>query len=185
MKFIDGKPIHLFSTSVELESENVCVSPQNFGASWTLQKWLDLTEILHTCFLGEYLGNFSHLFQNFYIWGFETSFSAKTRLKTLGHAGHFKNGPIWLKFCTLAHWVNTLGCVFHFFKIFIFGAWGWVLAPKRGWKLWRRLNTSKMIRFDWNFAHLLLNTWGHFSFFLNFNFLFLCCYFFLFHLIIR
>ena len=109
-------------------------------------------------------GCFFSFFENFDFWGLGTSFSPKRGWQP----GDFKNGPIWLKFCTLAHWVNTLGCVFHFFKIFIFGAWGRVLAPKRGWKLWGRLNTSKMIRFDWNFAHLLLNTWGHFSIFSKF-----------------
>ena len=47
--------IFKFSTSVELESDNVCVSvcvsvcmPQNFGAVWRLQKLLDLAEIWHT-----------------------------------------------------------------------------------------------------------------------------------------
>ena len=54
---------NLFSTSVELESENVCVFvPKYIGAAWRLQKWSDLAEILHTCSLGKYLGVFFFIF---------------------------------------------------------------------------------------------------------------------------
>ncbi len=94
-------------------------------------------------------------------------------LKTLGQAGHFKNGWIWLKFCTLASWVNTLGIFLIYFKIFIFGALRRVLVPKRGWKLWGMLDTSKMVRFDWNFSHTcsLSEYLGLcFPFFQNFHF---------------
>ena len=59
-----------------------------------------------------------------------TSFSPKTRLKTLGHAGDFKNGPIWLKFCTLVPWVNPWGCFFHIFKILIFRGVVTSISPK-------------------------------------------------------
>ena len=131
MKFIDGKPIHLFSTSVELESENVCVSPQNFGASWTLQKWLDLAEIWHTCSLGEYLGVFFSFFENFDFWGLGTSFSPKRGWQP----GDFKNGRIWLKFGILVPWVNIWWCFFMFWRF-------WFLRPgdeffaKTRLKLW-------------------------------------------------
>ena len=64
----------MFSTSVELESDNVC-----------------LCICLSVC------------------------------PKTLGRAGGFKNGSIWLKFGTLIPWVN-LGVFFHFSKILIFWA---------------------------------------------------------------
>ena len=63
-----------FSTSVELESDNVCLSvclsvclyvclSENFGAGWRLQKSFDLAEILHTSSLGEYLGVFFSFFK--------------------------------------------------------------------------------------------------------------------------
>ena len=45
------------------------------------------------------------------------------RPKTLGQAGHFKKGRIWLKFGTLVPSVNIWGVFFHFLKILIFGAW--------------------------------------------------------------
>ena len=84
----------IFSTSVELGSENVCVCvclsvclsvcPKYFGAGSRLQKWSDLAEILHTCSLDEYLGVFFLFFENFDFWDLGTSFSAKTRLKLWG-----------------------------------------------------------------------------------------------------
>ena len=76
----------LFSTSVELESDNVCLQlsvclcmcmSQNFGAAWKLQKWFVLAEIWHICSLGEYLGVFFSFFKNFDFWGLGTSFSPK------------------------------------------------------------------------------------------------------------
>ena len=69
--------LFLFSTSVELESDNVCMYvclSGNFGAAWRLQKWFDLAEILHTCSLGKYLGVFFSFFKNFHFRGFGTSF---------------------------------------------------------------------------------------------------------------
>ena len=65
--------LHEFSTSVELESENVCLSvclcvcqsPQNFGEAWRLQKCSDLAEIFHTWSLGKYLGVFFSFLENF------------------------------------------------------------------------------------------------------------------------
>ena len=66
-----------FSTSVELESDNVCMYVCMyvclFGA-WRLQKRWDLAEILHTCSLGEYLGVFFSFFKNFDFWGLVTIF---------------------------------------------------------------------------------------------------------------
>ena len=44
-------------------------------------------------------------------------------LKTLGQAGDFKNGPIWLKFCTVNPWVNPWVCFFIFPKFWFLGAW--------------------------------------------------------------
>ena len=81
---------HLFSTSVELESDNAClyqsvsVCHKNFGAAWRLQKWSDLVDIWPSCSLGEYLGIFFSFFKKFDFWGLETSFYVKTRLKFLG-----------------------------------------------------------------------------------------------------
>ena len=58
---------------------------------------------------------------------------------TLGQPGGFKNGRIWLKFCTLVPWVNTWGCFFIFLKILIFGAWGTSFSAKTRLKLLGRL----------------------------------------------
>ena len=76
---------------------------QNFVADWWVQKLSDLAEILHTCFLGEYLEVFLSFFKNFDFWDLGTSSFAKARLK-----------------------------------------------------LWVSLETSKLIRFGWNFKHLIL-----------------------------
>ena len=43
------------------------VCPKNFGAAWRCQKWLDLAEILHTCSLGEYLGDFFFILELFFV----------------------------------------------------------------------------------------------------------------------
>jgi len=40
-----------------------------------------------------------------------------------------KNGWIWLEFGRLVPWVNTWGCVFYIFFIFIFGGLGTILGP--------------------------------------------------------
>ena len=71
---------------------------------------------------------FFHLFKISIFKGVVTSFSPKTRLKTLGRAGDFKKGPIWLRFCTLDPWVNPWGYFFHCFKISFFWAWSPGLA---------------------------------------------------------
>ena len=68
-----------FSTSVELQSENVCVSvcvcvrQKLWGSLWRLQKCSDLAEILHTWSLGKYMGVFFSFFENFDFWGLGTS----------------------------------------------------------------------------------------------------------------
>ena len=75
-------------------------------------------------------GYFFHFFKILIFSGVVTSFSPKTRLKTLGQSGDFRNGPIWLKFCTLDPWVNPWGCFFHFFKILIFRGVVTSFSPK-------------------------------------------------------
>ena len=89
-----------FSTSVELESDNVCVCvclsvclSQKLWAAWRLQKWSDLAEIWHTCSLGEYLGVFFSFFKNFDFGAWGRVFR-QNEAKTLGQPGDFKNGPI-------------------------------------------------------------------------------------------
>ena len=67
-----------------------------------------------------------------YIW--MTSVCMSVCPKTLGQPGDFKNGPIWLKFCTLLPWVNTWRCLFYFLKILIFKAWSQVVALTKNLK---------------------------------------------------
>ena len=72
----------LFSTSVELESENVClcVCPKYFGAAWRHQKWLDLAENFAHLFLGWISGSgFFHLSKFWFLGPTDEGF-AKTRL---------------------------------------------------------------------------------------------------------
>ena len=75
-------------------------------------------------------GCFFHFFKILIFKGVVTSFSPKTRLKTLGQAGDFKNGSISLKFCTLVCWMNPWGFYFYFFKIFIFKGVVTSFSPK-------------------------------------------------------
>ena len=86
--------------------------------------------------------------------------------KTLGQPGDFKNCSIWLKFCTLVPWVNIWGCFFHFQKFWFLGP-GDEFFLKTRLKLWGSLDTSKIVRFGWNFAHLFLG-WKPGSTFLTF-----------------
>ena len=55
-----------FSTLVELESENVCLSTcssfRKLLVAWRFQKWSNLTKNLHNCSLGEYLRVFLYWF---------------------------------------------------------------------------------------------------------------------------
>ena len=99
-----------FSTSVELESENVCVSVSlSVCHLKTLGDFKNGLIWLKFCTLVPWVntwGCFFHFFKFLIFKGVVTSFSPKTRLKTLGQAGHFNNGSIWLIFCTLDPWVN-------------------------------------------------------------------------------
>ena len=60
--------LSLFSTLVELESENVCLSPQNFRPGWRLQRLSDSADILHTCYYGELKFTVAY---EFYNWAYE------------------------------------------------------------------------------------------------------------------
>ena len=96
---------------------------------------------------------------------------------TLGQPGDFKNGQIWLKFWTVVLCVNIWGVLFHFFKILIFGALGQVFAITR-LNFRGSLETSRMVGFNWSFAHLFLGwiSGGVFSFFKNFKVSLMFCY---------
>ena len=88
--------------------------------------------------------------------------------KTLGHAGDFKNCRVWLKFCTLVCWVNIWGLFFIFWKFWFLGSGDEFFAKMR-LKLWSSLETSKIVVFGWNSAHLFLGwiSGVFFSFFKN------------------
>ena len=122
----------------------MCMS-QNFGARWRLQKLSDLAEIWHTCSLGEYLGVFFS-FSKILIFGAWGQVFRQNEAKTLGRAGGFKNGPIWLKFGTLVPWVNIWRCFFHFSKVLIFGALGRVFCQNEA-KTLGQPGGLKMVRF--------------------------------------
>ena len=78
--------------------------------------WPVLTEILHTCFLGEYLGVFFSFFRNCDFWGLRASFR-QNEVKSFWAAWSFQ------KRSDLAEILHTywslgeyLGCFFHFSK---------------------------------------------------------------------
>ena len=73
----------VFSTSVELESDNVCMSVcMSVRKLWgSLQKWSNLAEILHTYSLGEYLGCFFHFFKILIFWAWSRVFALTKKLK--------------------------------------------------------------------------------------------------------
>ena len=111
-----------FSTSVELESENVCVcvcvcdcarlwgslqGPKIVGFGWNL---------VHL-----YLGWIPGVVVSI---GHVGPVLAQNGPKSSGQPTEPKKCWTWLKFGTLVPWVNTWGCFFHFFKIFIFGPQG-------------------------------------------------------------
>ena len=48
-----------------------------FGAAYRAQKLLDLADIWYTCTLGEYLGFFFSIFENFHFWARGTRFCPK------------------------------------------------------------------------------------------------------------
>ena len=77
----------LFSTSVELESDNVFLSvcPKTLGR---LQKLSDLAEI---CSLGEYLGVFFFIFQKFWFLGPGDKFFTNA---TIGPPNSWKNTEV-------------------------------------------------------------------------------------------
>ena len=147
-------------------------------------------------FLGWIHGVYFSFFQNFHFYGRGHNISPKRGWE----AGDFKNGRIWLKFCTLVPWVNTWGSFNIFSKFSFLRAWSQFFAKTRlgGWVLQKwldlaeilhtcslseylgvffhiskififkgvvtslrqnkagRLETSKMVGFGWNFAHLIL-----------------------------
>ena len=127
----------LFSTSVELESDNVClcvylsVCPKTLGHAGGFkigQIWLKFGTLVP---LVNIWGCFFH-FSKILIFGAWVQVFSQNEAKTLGQPGGFKNGSIWLKFGTHVPWVNIWGR-FHFSKILIFGAWGRVFHNYYNW----------------------------------------------------
>ena len=98
-------------------SQNTLGQPGDFknGRIWlkfcTLVPWVNIWE-------------WFFLFLKILIFGAWGRIFRQNEAKTLGQPGDFKNGRIWLKFCTLVPWVNIWECFYHFLKILIFGAWG-------------------------------------------------------------
>ena len=68
-------------------------------------------------------------------------------LKFSSQPGELKKGRIWLKFGTLAPWVNTWGCFFPFLKNFIFGPWEQVFAQDEARTLGQTGEPKKMVGF--------------------------------------
>ena len=92
----------------------------------------------------------------------------------LWQLGDFKNGRIWLKFCTLVPWVNIRENFFHLSKILIFEAWERVLSQyeakalgepgdfKNG-RIWLKFGTLVPCMNTWecvfHFQNLFLCAW--------------------------
>ena len=67
---------------------------------------------------------------------------------TLGQAGGFKNGRIWLKFLHTCSSGEYLGMFFSFFENFDFWSLGTSFSAKTRLKLWGSLKASKKVGFD-------------------------------------
>ena len=129
----------LFSTSVELESGNVCVYvPKLWGALET-SKMVRFGWNLAHLFLGRISGGVFFIFQKFWFLGPGRRVFRQNEAKTLGQPGDPKNGPIWLKFGTFVPWVN-IWVFFHFSKNVKFWAWDEffktaTIGPPNSWKI--------------------------------------------------
>ena len=131
----------------------VCLSvcPKTLGQPWEPKNgriWLKFGTLVPWV---NTWGCFFHFFK-ILIFGPRGPFFGQIWSKPSGQPGEPKNWWIWLKFGTLVPLVNIWGFFFHFFKIFIFGAWGRVFVqneaktlgqprePKNG-RIWLKFGT--------------------------------------------
>ena len=89
--------------------QSVCLSVcLSVCVSLILWDSLETLKILHTFSLGEYLGGvFFSIFKYYDFWGLGKSFR-QNEVKSLGQPESYKNGQIWLKFCSLGEYLGVL-----------------------------------------------------------------------------